>query len=162
MKQWYLSRDPNERRTLLIGALLIVSILLYTLGWQPLMENIERKQRSIAQQEDTLLWMRGAVDKITQFQGKHTINNPMLSGQPLLSTVENTAKNITRSGGTLKRIEPKGDDTVQVWLEQASFDEIIRWLDKLQRSSGILATAISIEKQSRQGTVNARITLQRG
>ena len=162
MKEWYLSKEPNERRALLIGTVIVIALLLYSLGWKPLTNAIQRNQGHLIQQQETLQWMRGTAQKIKQLSGNQRPVLAATANQPLLSIVENTAKTIIRSGGVLKRVEPKDRDTVQVWLDQASFDEVIRWLNNLQRNSGIHATNISLEKQKQVGVVNARITLKRG
>lgn len=162
MKRWYLSREPRERRTLLLGALVLALILLYTLGWQPLVKGIAQQQRSIAAQQETLQWMQGAAAEIALLRGKQTPQQAAHANQPLLSIVESTAKNITRAGGTLKRIEPKGADSVQVWLEQASFDQMILWLNTLQKDSAIHVDTLTIDKQKTEGIVDVRVTLIKG
>lgn len=161
MKQWYLSREPGERRTLLIGAVVLTIILLYTLGWLPLLNSIAQQKRTIVAQQETLQWMQGAAGEIIDLRSKQAPDRKEIARQPLLSVVESTARNITRTGGTLKRIEPKGEDSVQVWLEQASFDQIILWLNKLQREAAIHVDTLTIEKQKTEGIVDARVTLKR-
>lgn len=161
MKQWYLSREPNERRALLAGAIVVLALLLYGLGWQPLGAAVERQRQILAQQQETLQWMQGAAQQIGQLRASQRPAQAATANQPLLSIVENTARSITRAGGTLKRIEPRDQDSVQIWLDQAPFDEMIHWLNNLQRNSGIQAVNIAVDKQNKDGVVNARITLKR-
>ncbi len=62
----------------------------------------------------------------------------------------------------MKRIEPEGQNSVRVWLEQAAFDDVIQWLQNLKRDYGIHTADIVIERQAAAGRVNARLTLEGG
>jgi general secretion pathway protein M len=60
----------------------------------------------------------------------------------------------------MKRIEPAGDHSVRVWMEQAPFDTLAGWLDELNRSYGVHVQLIALDREAGPGRVNARITLE--
>jgi type II secretory pathway component PulM len=81
--------------------------------------------------------------------------------RPLLTLVEQTAK----QGGlttALKRVEPQGADRARVWLEQANFDALVRWLADIQKRMAIYVESAVVDPQKEAGMVNARLVLRRG
>jgi len=87
---------------------------------------------------------------------RRTWRPPPRSGS-LLTMVDRSAKK-TGISQAVKRIEPTSGGGVQVWLEGATFDNLLLWLGDL-RGKGADATSISIERQQTAGRVNAKATL---
>lgn len=159
MKQWFDSRQPQERLALLIMAAFIVGLLIYTLFWLPLNDDIAQKRLWVSEQQETLTWMERTASDINRLQSGNRTGQSRKSSEALLTTVDRTAKQ-TQLRDTIKRIKPQGNDKVQLWLEQAPFDRVIRWLDTLQRQYNITVSAITIEKQNGSGLIDARINLE--
>jgi len=65
-----------------------------------------------------------------------------------------------RLGPALKRVEPEGSDAVRVWLDGASFDELVGWLDVMSSRYGADVDTITLERAEAAGLVNARLTLR--
>ena len=64
-------------------------------------------------------------------------------------------------GAALKRVEPEGSRNVRVWLENASFDQVMKWLGTLNTTYGIRTDSASLERVAdATGRVNARLSLQ--
>ena len=51
---------------------------------------------------------------------------------------------------------------IQVRLENASFDDIIRWLHEMEYSQGLLVSEVSITQAGAIGRVNASIRIAQG
>jgi type II secretory pathway component PulM len=49
-----------------------------------------------------------------------------------------------------------------VWLEQADFDALVRWLADVQKRMGVYAESAVVDPQKEAGVVNARLVLRRG
>jgi general secretion pathway protein M len=158
MKQWFFSRQPQERLALIVMAIFIIGAALYTLFWLPLNEDIAQKQIWVTEQQKTLDWMQRTAVEINHL--KPTSRQQKKSDEALLTTIDRTAKQ-QRIREAVKRIKPQGDNKAQLWLEQASFDRMIRWLDLLQQRHNISISTITIDRQSGSGLVNARINLER-
>ncbi|MES9848665.1 MAG: type II secretion system protein GspM, partial [Candidatus Thiodiazotropha sp.] len=73
---------------------------------------------------------------------------------------DRTAKKI-RLRQQIQRIKPQGDNAVQLWIEEASFDTIIKWLGQLTQAHAIEIDSLTIDRQDKPGLVNARLVLQR-
>ncbi len=160
MKQWFFSRQPQERFALVIMAIFLTGAALYALFWLPLNEEIAQKQRWISEQQKTVSWMQQTAAKINQLTQNANTNQRKRGNEALLTTVDSTAKR-HKIRDAVKRIKPQGNNKVQLWLEQAPFDRMIRWLDTLQQRHGVSISTITIDRQSSSGLVNARINLER-
>lgn len=159
MKQWFFSRQPQERFALIIMAIFLIGAAFYALFWLPLNEEIAQKKRWISEQQKTLSWMQQTAVKIHRLtSNRHA--DPLKRGNALLTTIDSTAKQ-QQIREAVKRIKPQGNDKVQLWLEQASFDRMIRWLDVLQQRHGVSISTITVDRQNDSGLVNARINLER-
>ncbi|MGD8483273.1 MAG: type II secretion system protein GspM, partial [Thioalkalispiraceae bacterium] len=60
----------------------------------------------------------------------------------------------------IRRIDPEGKDRVQIWLERINFDDLVHLLNILKRNHNINVESLSINRQSEQGQVDARITVK--
>ena len=160
MKQWFLSRQPQERLALICMALFITGAALYALFWVPLNEDIAQKRLWVAEQQKTVDWMQQTAIKINQLKQSAKTGQSKKNSEALLTTIDRTAKQ-QRLRDVVKRIKPQGNDKVQIWLEQAAFDRMVRWLDLLQQRHNVSITTITVDRQSGSGLINARINLER-
>lgn len=148
-----------RERYFLLGAFVVVMLtLFYLLVVEPLVQYHDQLQTRIAMQREEVSWMRGAVQVLGERGG--TATSDVQAGGSLLALTDSSA----RSAGLakqLKRIQQEGDDAVRVRLEAASFDQMILWLDDLERRYGVVATEMSVDRAEGPGLVNASLTLTR-
>jgi general secretion pathway protein M len=78
----------------------------------------------------------------------------------LLSAVDQASKDGIL-GKPLSRINPDGEKQIRVWVEDTSFDALLRWMQDLQSRYGVRVDAVAIERRPAPGLVNARLTLVR-
>jgi general secretion pathway protein M len=158
IKVWFAGLEQRERRLVIAAASLGVILLLYVAIWEPLSYSVTGLRASTADQRSTLVWMRQAAQEIRQLRGNSGAHTASTGGQSLLTLVDRTVK-ISQLGGALKRIQPDGDQRVQVWMEGASFDDVIRWLVKLKDQYGIQVESSTVEVKEQAGRVDARLVL---
>lgn len=148
-----------RERYFLLGAIFVVALtLVYLLVIEPLAQYHDRLESRIETQREEVSWMRGAVQVLRERGGPARAN--VQSGGSLLALTDSSA----RSAGLakpLKRIQQDGTDAVRVRLEAASFDQVILWLDDLERRYGVIATEMSVDRAEGVGLVNASLTLTR-
>lgn len=161
MKQWLSQLNPRERRTVLAGAAALALMLIYFLGWQPFTNHLKQLHLKAEMQREQLAWMKQAARDAQQLRAALPAAGRLPPGQSLLGVADQTAKSGSL-GPAMKRIEPEGQHSARVWLEQAAFDDLVLWLQNLKREYGIHAADIVIERQEAAGRVNARITLEGG
>lgn len=158
MKEWLANLAPRERRILVGGAVALVLLLFYLVVWQPLHTGVAQMRSSVAEQRDTLRWMREAAAEVKSLATSGGQGGAGLGGRSLLAVVDQSARS-SNLGPALKRVEPEGQDSVRVRLEGASFDAMVGWLSGLARGSQVFATSLSIERADANGQVDARLTL---
>lgn len=159
MKDWLENLAPRERLMVTAAAALVVLLLLYALVWSPLRGAYLDLRTRVEGQRETAVWMEESAQRLAQLRSSGKTARG-LGGQSLLSLADSTA----RAGGlagALKRVEPEGGNSVRVWLEGASFDQLVQWLAGLAERYGVSADTVSMERVAdAAGRVNARLTLQ--
>lgn len=157
MKEWWSGLQASEQRTLLIGGIALGIMGLYFLIWEPLHSDVASLEKQVAEQKAVKTWMQQAAVDVKQMQ-RSGQRQTISGGRSMLAVVDQTVK---RGGlaGSLKRLEPEGDAAVRVWLEQASFDEVMRWLLQIESQYGLSADTVTIDRKD-VGKVDVRLTLK--
>jgi len=161
MKDWFDNLDTREKRILIIGAVVLLMALMYLLAWEPFIKKSASLEKSNQENELLLSWMEQSADEARELQAKLKANGPAGStkGQSLLGIIDKTAKS-GNLGKSVKRVQPDGQTKAHVWLENANFNDVIKWLESLQHKQGIHIVTSVIEKQEEAGLVNARLVLE--
>jgi general secretion pathway protein M len=159
MKEWWESKTPQEQMAMMIGAGAILLLLIYLLMWRPLVQSVEEKALLVDSQQVTLKWMQDNLDLVKSLRRQQR-GRGASSNEALLTLVDRTAKKI-QLRQQIQRIKPQGDKAVQLWIEQAPFDTIIKWLGQLTDTHAIEIDSLTIDKQDKPGLVNARLVLKR-
>ena len=156
IKKFLADMQPRERQLVIAAAGLLVFFIAYLLLWQPFGgQRLQSLQNQVAEQRATLTWMQQAAIRAQQLRGGAAQAG---RGQSLMSVVDLTAKK-NDLGTAMKRVEPAGDHSVRVWIEQAPFDTLAAWLDELEHSYSVHVQLITLDREAGPGRVNARITL---
>lgn len=155
----YQALEPRERRILAWGAVFVAATLLYLAVWQPLMALHTRSQERLDQARATAERLELLAAQAASMRSGRQPAPVIGSDQSLLSVVDQAGKN-SSLGKPLSRIQPDGEDTVRVWLEDVPFDALLRWIEELKTRYAIAVTAAEIEGES-PGVVDARLSLER-
>lgn len=155
---WWATLVDRERRVIALGGGALGLIVLYLAVWEPLTGATHRLEvdlqaaRALAVQLESLALLAPRAAGSAPQAG---------AGQSLLSIIDTTRKSsaVTKPPS---RLQPDGEDTVRVWLEDVPFDGLLRWLGDLHARYGVRVDNADIERESGPGLVNARLTLVRG
>lgn len=159
MKEWLASLEQRERRLVISGAVLLGLMLLYVVVWEPMVDKVEGLRVSTTEQASTLLWMRQAAQEVKKLRGSGGAITKSTGGQSLLTLVDRTAKS-GRLGAALKRVQPDGERRVRVWMEAASFDDVMHWLVLLDTRHGVQIESSVFEMKQDPGRVDARLVFE--
>lgn len=158
MKEWWQGLQLQERRTLSIGAGVLALLLIYFGVLEPLTSHFSNLEQSVAEQQKLRDWMTKSAAEVRRLQSQGG-GRVASDGRSLLTLVDQTAR-AENLGPALRRVEPEGSDkVVRVTLEQAPFDDVIRWLQTIKQRNGVNVVSITFDKQPVSGMVNARMTL---
>jgi len=151
----YAVRDPNERLIIVVVAALVLGSLLYLLLWQP-MSNWSSSAAQAHKREqalnDWLLVNESEARKIAEETGPRSPGS-----EGLLTIVSRTAD---KAQLKLTRFQPESNG-VSVVLQKQAFNDVLRWLDILEKEEQVLVVQASIDADSLSGRVNARFSLRR-
>lgn len=158
-RAWWSALAERERRVLGAGTLVLGLVLLYLLVWEPLAGARRERERALADARALATLLESLALEMQQNRG--TGGPTAGAGQSLLAVVDQSrrASALTKPPS---RLQPEGDTTVRIWLEDVPFDALLRWLNDLQNRYGVRVDNADIERESGPGLVNARLTLTRG
>lgn len=159
-RAWFLGLEKRERIMFAAGAAALLVSLLYAGAIEPFIHAKTELRNRMAEKHELSRWMQNAAVEIQALRGA----TPVLeeSGGSLLAVVDSSAKASGISAAIRSMQQDDGGRSVRIRLENASFDNLVRWLDALRRRHGITAATISVDRNSQNpGTVNVSLTLER-
>ncbi len=159
MKEWLAGLEQRERHLVISGAVLLGLMLIYVVVWEPLTNKVDALRVSTMERDSTLRWMRQTAQEVKKLRGSGGNRAKSMGGQSLLSVVDRTAKS-GRLGTALKRVQPDGEKRVRVWMEAASFDDVMRWLVLLDTRYGVRIENSVFEMKQEPGRVDARLVFE--
>ena len=161
MLEYFKSISNSERISMLVGVVLVTIFLLYQLVFSPLHNSINKKQQILNDKTQTLHWMQQASVEYLQLQKNKPRQQASRSKNSLLTIIDQTTVKLdVRS--FIRRIDPEGENQVQIWLERINFDDLIHLLNILKRNHNISVENLSVNRQSDYALVNARVTVKGG
>ena len=141
------------------AAAVLAVLLLYVVLVHPFHSSYDRLRDGVEERRATLQWMQESALKVKQLKAASPVAGKGMEGRSLLSVTDNAAR-AAGLGQALKRVEPDGSTGVRVWLENASFDSVIGWLDVMASRYGVDVDSASMERTETRGRINARLSLQ--
>lgn len=147
--------QSREQHILRFSAVLVALLLFYLLIIDPVYSGRDdAQQRLRSAQEAFSVARRQALDLKAASSNRET----PASGS-LLTQVESSAQ---QQGlrSALKRLQPSGDDQIQVSLEGASYTQLIQWLSSLHQS-GVRAQRVDIQLDRASDLLGVQLVLAR-
>lgn len=149
MKAYWQQLELKEKQLI---SILIATLLLaggYWLVWQPLQDNIINSQRKVNVQTQTLADVKIIGQKIINLQG----------GQTTRAEVGDLNQLVSRSAASSKiiitRIQAK-TDSLQVWIDDVNFNQLLAWLETLNKQYNIEIQNIDLGVSDTKGMVKVR------
>jgi len=150
----YAVRDAGERTVILLVLGLIVASLLYLLLWQPLANYSANAEQSHTREQTLNDWLLANENNARQAKKKGPTTSPT---EGLLTIVSRTAD---KAQLKLTRFQPDRDG-VSVVLQKQAFNDVLRWLDMLEKEAQVQVVQASVDADALSGRVNARFSLRR-
>lgn len=149
LKNTFQQLNARERLLVSISGVVVLIALFYWLVWSPLNTSIERGQKSLTSQQSLLAWVKKNSNRAIQLQGS-TGKKANFSGS-LPQAVNQSA---SRMKIKISRMQPQGDE-LQVWVDQAPFNDVLSWLQSLEKT-GINILDLDIAEAGEPGQVKIR------
>ncbi|MBI3171196.1 MAG: type II secretion system protein M [Hydrocarboniphaga effusa] len=157
-RDWWAGLAQRERQALSAGAAALALIVIYLALWQPVTQSRSSRETALTEARALAIRLEALALEVQRNRGAGgTIAG---ANQSLLAVVDQSGK-ASSLGKTPSRLQPEGDNTVRVWVEDVPFEAVMRWLNDLQTRYGVRVDNADIERQSAAGLVNVRLTLVR-
>lgn len=160
LKQWYYSLPPKEQWMVSGAGILIFITLFYLIIWEPAHLSLETEQQKQQSQQEILLWMQQAEIEVKTLRKSGSRSTIRDSNKPTTLVIEQSIQNAGLKPAVSK-IESSGNNGARVTLNNASFNQILVWLNTLSTHNGIQVVSANIERASNPGRVNTRLTFER-
>ncbi len=157
MRDWWEQREPREQLILAAAALVLAGLLYFLLVWEPLYKSLHQHRAEIQEARSLASWLVEIRPEVQASGGRVAAS---ASGRSMLSVVDNAARQAGLSP-KVKRIQPDGDSSVRVWIEDAPLADILRWIQTLHDKHGIDTSNLNMDRGKVAGTATARMTLER-
>jgi general secretion pathway protein M len=149
LKSTFLQLSSREQRLVIISAVLVLVAIFYWGIWSPLSTSLERNQTAVNNQTELLEWVQKNANRAVQLR-KSGGNKAKFSGS--LPQVVNQSAN--RMKIAISRMQPQ-DEELQVWIDQAPFNDVLSWLQSLEKT-GVNILDIDIAESDLPGQVKIR------
>lgn len=149
LKSMFLQLSEREQRLVIISAVMVLVAIFYWGIWSPLNTSIAKGQNAVKNQTELLAWVQKNANKAVQLRSGSG-KKASFSGS-LPQAVNQSA---SRMKIAISRMQPQGDE-LQVWIDQAPFNDILSWLQSLEKT-GVSILDIDIAESDLPGQVKIR------
>jgi type II secretory pathway component PulM len=147
--------QTREQQILRSSAVIIGLLLFYLLIIDPVYSSRDDAEQRLRSTQEAF-----SVVQQQAFDLKASLSNPGISESgSFLTQVESSAqKEGLRSA--LKRLQPSGNNQIQVSLEGASYQQVMQWLSNL-RLQGVRAQRVDIQVDRKSDLLGVQLLLTR-
>ena len=155
LKSRWSELPPRDQRILRYSAVIVGLLLFYLLVVDPVYSSRDdAEQRLRSAQEAYVVAQRQASDLKAAASGSSASNSGSLLTQVESSAQQQGLRN------ALQRLQPSGDNQIQVSLEGASYEQLMQWLSSLHRQ-GVRAQRVDIQQDRNSDLLGAQLLLVR-
>jgi general secretion pathway protein M len=153
MKEWFAQLNQREQVSLLVLALALVLYLLYILVWSPL----DTRREQLALQNTAIAESQVRVDAMVSQLLQLREAGAKTGTQRNLTSVINESTG--RFQLPVMRLQPNSRGEIQVRVENASFDDVLKWLHEMEYGEGLLVREVSVTQANSAGRVNVTVRI---
>ena len=158
MLNWWGQLAQKERTMLAVAGVILLIFVCWLGVWRPLDRLRQDTVEQLDRQRTEIRWMRAAAGEVARLTARNPASRQNRGNQSLLALAEQTARQ-AGLGSAFRRGEPAASGQVRIWLEGASFEALLGWLDQLDSEQGISVIDSDLERTGVPGMVTARLLL---
>ncbi len=160
IRHWFYSLTKKEQWIVASTAALIVITVFFLVVWEPLHIGLKAEKLKQTTQNKNLIWMQQAAMEVKNLRSSGGRTNLRDKNKPTTLVIEQAINNAGLKS-SVSKIESSGSNGARVTLNDASFNQVLVWLNTLATSNGIHVISANIERGSAAGKANARLTFER-
>lgn len=147
--QRYNQLSEREQRLVMVSAVVLLIGMFYWLLWSPLNNALDKSRNTVATQQQLLTWVSKNANKVEQLRRSGSHSQAFHGSLP--QAVNQTAE---QNKIAIARMQPQGDE-LQVWVDEASFNAVVNWLQALE-SMGVVIIKADMAETGKPGMVRIR------
>lgn len=160
-KEWHAQLELRERRMVNIGGAALVFAIFYFGIWSPFLGRVDTLRSTISGEQKTLAWMQDAEQKIKQLSNDDQGSRQTMTPVTLLADLQNKV-NSAGMKDSLQSLKQAANDSVQMQFKNVSFDQLVKLLINVMKTSHVTVTQFNALAQPTPGMVNAEVLLSLG
>ena len=153
MKEWFSQLNQREQLSLLLLGLALLLYLLYILVLSPL----ESQQEQLAAQNRAVTESQGRVDAMVSQLLQLRQGGAKAGAKRNLTSVIN--QSTSRLQLPVMRLQPNSRGEIQVRIENASFNDVLKWLNEMEYTESLLVREVSVTPAASAGRVNITVRI---
>ena len=149
--EYYRVQTPRDQLVLIAVAAMAVLALYVVALWRPVSDWRAQNEARYERQAQLLAYMR------TNERRLQAGGSPAAGGaQSLLTIVGDVARGQSLR---LSRLQPEGEGSITVVMDDEEFDRIVRFVDVIEREHGLALRQVTIDRKA-PGRASARLVIR--
>lgn len=153
MREWFSQLNQREQLSLLLLSLGLLLYLLYILVLSPL----ESEREQLIAQNMAVTESQGRVNAMVSQLLQLRQGGAKAGAKRNLTSVIN--QSTTRLQLPVMRLQPNSRGEIQVRIENASFNDILKWLNEMEYTESLLVREVSVTPAASAGRVNITVRI---
>ena len=153
MKEWFSQLNQREQLSLLLLSLALLVYLLYILILSPL----ESEREQLIAQNSAVIESQGRVDAMVSQLLQLREGGAKAGAKRNLTSVIN--QSTSRLQLPVMRLQPNSRGEIQVRIENASFNDVLKWLNEMEYTESLLVREVSVTPAASAGRVNITVRI---
>lgn len=161
LQQHYQNLSPRDQKLAVIMSIILAVTLFYISVWEPLHLNLKKQKNSQSIQIEIHHWMKNAAAEVQMLKASGNKSTRILKKNSPVSIIAEQSAKISGLNKQIEKIESSGKNSAQIKIENASFNQMLLWINTLKTRYGIDVSSAKIERTDKSGIINARLILNR-
>ena len=153
MKGWFSQLNQREQLSLLLLSLALLVYLLYILVLSPL----ESEREQLIAQNSAVIESQGRVDAMVSQLLQLREGGAKAGAKRNLTSVIN--QSTSRLQLPVMRLQPNSRGEIQVRIENASFNDVLKWLNEMEYTESLLVREVSVTPAASAGRINITVRI---
>ncbi len=153
MKEWFSQLNQREQLSLLLLSSALLLYLLYILVLSPL----ESQREQLIAQNSAVTESQGRVDAMVSQLLQLRQGGAKAGAKRNLTSVIN--QSTARLQLPVMRLQPNSRGEIQVRIENASFNDVLKWLNEMEYTESLLVREVSVTPAASAGRVNITVRI---
>ena len=153
MKELFSQLNQREQLSLLLLSLALLVYLLYILVLSPL----ESEREQLIAQNSAVIESQGRVDAMVSQLLQLREGGAKTGAKRNLTSVIN--QSTSRLQLPVMRLQPNSRGEIQVRIENASFNDVLKWLNEMEYTESLLVREVSVTPAASAGRVNITVRI---